>query len=136
MSLLVEKTSSYEQACKKLLIIEGVRFAGIINNRGRLVIGGFKAGVEPYENEQQRNMLFMEIALDLSMRQEFDESLGTILAITSKREKVNMTTIPLQGKLLLISSEPYVDIDEIETTAREIIYSQMMQNTPLELKYT
>jgi len=92
--------------------INGIRFAAIINNKGRKIAGGFSSKITPLENDKQKmEMLFMEVALDLSMRKEFDNTLGNISAIVSYRNKTNIITIPHQDNLMLISSEP-----ELETT--------------------
>ena len=58
-------------------------------------------------------MLFMEIALDLSMRKEFDNTLGNISAIVSYRKKTNIITIPHQDNFMLISSEPESESSKI-----------------------
>ena len=122
MSLLtLEQIVPYEGLCTKLLAENGVRFAGLINNRGRLIAGGFKQGVQPHENDEQRQMMYMELMLDLSMRREFDTTLGKIRSITSRREKVNLTTIPTENNLLLLSTELYVDIEKVVSKAYELV---------------
>ena len=111
---------SLDGACKKLAMQQGIRFVGVINSKGRLVAGGFKDGITPHETDEKRQMLFMEVMLDLTMRREFDNTLGTVRAISSRRDKVTMTSIPLGDSLLLISSEPYVSEDVIIRRANEI----------------
>lgn len=94
--------------------INGIRFAAIINNKGRKIAGGFSPNVTPLENDQQKiEMLFMELALDLSMRKEFDNTLGNIAAIVSYRNKTNIITIPHQDNFMLISSEPELEPSKI-----------------------
>jgi hypothetical protein len=121
MTLLVfEKTLSYEKACNELLAENGVRFAGVINNKGRLEAGGFKASVQPYENDEGRRVMYMELVLDLSMRKEFNSTLGKIRAVTSQHEKANLTSIPLAENLLLISTEPHADTEKLVSKSLEI----------------
>ena len=50
-----------------------MRSARVINNRGHLVAGGMKKGMEALENEKQDEMMFMEIALRVRMRHEFEK---------------------------------------------------------------
>ena len=96
-----------EDICSHLNQVPGIRFAAIINRNGRKIAGGFNPKVIPLEGNKQRlEMFFMEIALDLSMRKEFDCSLGSIQAIVSYREKTNIITIPYQDSILLLSSFP------------------------------
>ncbi|NND86963.1 MAG: hypothetical protein HKM23_06550 [Nitrosopumilus sp.] len=85
--------------------VPGIRFAAIINKNGRKIAGGINSKIIPLERDEQKlEMLFMEIALDLSMRKEFNDSLGKIQAIVSYREKTNIITIPHHDNLLLLSS--------------------------------
>ena len=68
-------------------------------------------------------MLFMELALDLSMRKEFDNSLGNISAIVSYRNKTNIITIPHENNLMLISSEPELDPNKVIRIAHQNLRS-------------
>ena len=100
----------YDNACYQMGEVNGIRFAGIINKNGRKIAGGFSFKVTPLEQDEKKmEMLLMEIALDLSMRKEFDNSLGRIRAIVSYREKANIITIPHGDNLMLLSSEPEID---------------------------
>lgn len=114
MSMLKsEQVINLERVCKQLTASHGIRFCGVINNKGRLIAGGFKAGVIPYENDERRQMAYMELALDLSMRREFDNSLGRIKSIVSKRENVNLISIPFEQNLILISTETYKNEEKV-----------------------
>jgi len=104
----------YDYICNQMSQIRGIRFAAIINNRGRKIAGGFSSNITPLENDKQKmEMLFMEVALDLSIRREFDNSLGSISAIVSYRNKTNIITIPHEDSLMLISSEPELDPNKV-----------------------
>lgn len=114
MSILKsEQVIDLERACKQIISSNGIRFCGVINNKGRLVAGGFKPGVIPHENDERRQMVYMELALDLSMRREFDNSLGKIKSIISKRENVNLISIPFEQNLILISTETYKEEEKV-----------------------
>ncbi len=115
-----ERIRLYDYACNQMSQIRGIRFAAIINNKGRKIAGGFRANVTPLENDKQKmEMLFMELALDLSMRKEFDNSLGSISAIVSYRNKTNIITIPHEDNLMLISSEPELVPNKIISIAHQ-----------------
>lgn len=49
--------SSKEDICDLLLKEPKIRFAGIINNKGRLVSGGFSRDTIPYEKDEKRKMI-------------------------------------------------------------------------------
>ena len=104
----------------------GIRFAAIINKRGRKIAGGFGSRVVPLENDEKKiEMLFMELALDLSMRKEFNDSLGLMRAIVSFRDKTSIITIPHEDNFMLISSEPELGPNKVieiaYLPAREIV---------------
>ena len=100
----------YDYVCYQICKVKGIRYAAIINNKGRKIAGGFSNKTIPLETDiQKQEMLLMEISLDLSMRKEFDSTLGQIKAIVSYRDKVNIITIPHEENLLLISSDLELD---------------------------
>ena len=121
MNIQIEKTDEYwiyDQKCKKLLDYDEIRFAGLINNMGRLVAGGFKPGISPLEDDAERKKMYMELALRVSMRKDFDYSLGPVKYAASRREKAVVLSFPMNSNVLLVSAEPDVDIDK---TANKII---------------
>ena len=63
-----------ENLCNKLCNEPKIRFCGVINPLGRLVIGGFRDGIKPLENEDQRQMLYIQSYLEMSMKGEFDDT--------------------------------------------------------------
>ena len=107
-------TNLYNVACLQMHQEIGIRFAGIINKSGRKIAGGFGPKVIPLEKDQEKiTMLMMELALDLSMRKGFNNSLGQMWAIVSYRENANIITIPHGENFMLLSSEPGLDPVEI-----------------------
>ena len=102
-----------EGLCSEILEDPNIRFAGAINTLGHLFAGGFKQGVVPHESDEKQRMMYMQIVLDISMRQDFDDSLGEIEHITSKRKNAMMISIPKNGYLLLISAEPHSNDEKI-----------------------
>ena len=120
----MEKTNEYwiyDQKCKKLLEEDEIRFAGLINSMGRLVAGGFKAGINPLEDDAERQKMYMELALRVSMRKEFDYSLGPVKYTASRREKAIMMSFPLDSNVMLVSAEPNADIDKTANKIMKII---------------
>ena len=62
-----------------------IRFAGVINQNGRLVARGNKEGIKPLPSEQDGEMIFMELALRVKMRKEFDKKFGVINFVMTLR---------------------------------------------------
>jgi len=112
----ISKSSEYsifQQKCDILLLEDEIRFAGLINSMGRLVAGGFKEGITPLEDEADRQKMYMELALRVSMRMEFDYSLGPVKYSSSRRDKAVMMSFPINNNVLMISAETTVDIEQL-----------------------
>ena len=94
-----------------------IRFAGFLDMMGNLVAGSFKTGVVPLKNEEERKKMFIEAVLRIRTRQDFDENLGEVEYAAARRTNVVTLTFLVDDKVLFVSAEPNVDIDD---TARKI----------------
>lgn len=105
----------YDEKCEKLLQENEIRFAGIINDQGKLISGGFKKGITPLEGDETKLQSFMEFVSKISIRKEFDQSLGPINYLAARRDKAVLISFPFPVSkiILLISAEPSVDIENI-----------------------
>jgi hypothetical protein len=100
----------YAKLCDDIKNIDPkIRFAGILNTRGRLIAGGMKKGVEPLENEKDDEMLFTELALRVRMRQEFDKQLGKVRFALAARERALAMSFPIQEDILYVVAAPDAD---------------------------
>jgi len=104
-----------EKICQKIIKMDPkVRSARIINSRGHLVAGGMKSGLHSLESQKQDEMMFMELALRVRMRHEFDKEFGEVHFSMSYRDKVIVMSFPLTDDgVLLISSEKEADFGKI-----------------------
>lgn len=99
-----------------------MRSARIINNRGHLEAGGMKDGLASLEDQKQDEMLFMELALRVRMRHEFDKEFGEVNFSLSYRDKVVIMSFPLTNDdVLLVSSEKDIKLGEIPFQILKII---------------
>ena len=112
----------HEVRCKGLLDCDEIRFAGIINEDGRLVSGGFKQGLAPLESDEEKLESFMKFVSKISLRKEYDDSLGPINYLAARRDKVVLISFPfpLSRFLLLISAEPSVNIENLASKVIKI----------------
>ncbi len=112
----------HEVRCKDLLDCDEIRFAGIINEDGRLVSGGFKQGLAPLEADEEKLESFMKFVSKISLRNEYDDSLGPINYLAARRDKVVLISFPfpLSRILLLISAEPSVNIENLASKVIKI----------------
>jgi len=121
---LSSKIFDYQNICKSILSIDQkIRFAGVINERGRLVAGGMKENVIPLENEKDDEMMFMELALRVKMRKEFDKQLGRVNFALASRERVLAISFLINDDILYVVSEPDVDYGILPKKILQIIHS-------------
>ena len=100
-----------------------IRFAGVINERGRLVAGGMKENVDALENEKDDEMIFMELALRVKMRKEFDKQLGCVNFAMASRECALAISVIINDDILYVVSEPDADYGVLPKKILEIIHS-------------
>ncbi len=118
MSSLEKPQTSYQQGCQRLLEEPEIRFAGVINPMGNLIVGGMKKGLTPLEDEEDKRKMYMGLVLRVTTRKDFDYSLGPVKYSASRREHVVVMSFPLDNAVLLVSAQPDVDLDE---TAKKVM---------------
>ena len=121
---MADKIYDYPNVCNAILAIDSkIRFAGVINERGRLVAGGMKENVEPLEGEKDDELIFMELALRVKMRKEFDKQLGCVNFAMASRERALAISVPLGEDILYVVSEPDTDYATLPKKITQIINS-------------
>ena len=104
----------YQKLCESAKKADSkIRFAGIINSRGRLIAGGMVSSKKALEDEKKDEMLFMELALRVKMRSEFDSELGKVKFSLSHREKLIVMSFPIKNDVLLVSMERKTQFEKI-----------------------
>ena len=116
------KFQIYDVRCKDLLDEDGIRFAGIINETGNLIYGGFKKGLLPLESDPKKLDSFMKFVSEISLRKEYQDSLGPINYLIARRDKIVLISFPfpLNNILLLISAERSVNIENLASKVVKI----------------
>jgi len=103
----------FKQKLDEILSEKEIRFAGFVNMQGDLVEGQFREDVVPFENDEEQKRIFRELAVRISTRKNFDFSMGAVKYSASRREKLVMMSFPLKNMILLITTEPHVNIDRL-----------------------
>ena len=112
---------SMQQLCENILELENLRFAGLIDRQGRLFAGGFKKGVVPYEEGEKRRQTYVKLALESCLRNEFNDSLGAFKYSTVSRENVSIITMNVCDHLLLVFTEPEIDLHTLAGRIQSLI---------------
>jgi len=114
-----EEIKSLEEASKKILQEEKVRLVRIINRMGRVIVERYQEGITSLLQDKEDRMISMQLALEVFLRDEFDEKLGPIDYVLSKRKKINLISIPIGKHLVLVSTEPNADVNAIVEKTNE-----------------
>ena len=118
----MSKIYNYSEICDFIKSLDPkIRFAGVINDRGRLVAGGMKENVEPLENQKDDEMIFMELALRVKMRKEFDKQLGPVNFAMASRQRALAMSFILNEDILYVVCEPDSDYGVLPKKILDII---------------
>jgi hypothetical protein len=132
-ALQLYKIEQLDTKCNEILHEdEKIRFVGVINSLGNLVAGGFKEGITPLVDDKMTKMLYMQMVLEISMRRDFDDTLGCVNYIAANRNNALMITIPFNQHLILVSAESTASVEKIVTRIltvfKKIIQEDNIQN--------
>ena len=104
----------YDELCERIKKIDSkVRFAGVVNSKGRLVAGGMVSSKKRLGDRKNDEMLYMELALRVKMRSEFDDDLGKVKFSLSLREKLIVMSFPMKNDVVFVSMDKKMSFDKI-----------------------
>jgi hypothetical protein len=103
----------FKNKIKDILSEPEIRFCGLIDSSGELIIGDMREGTIPFETDTKRKQMFQELAHRVSNREGFDANLGRVKYSSSRREKVVMMSFPIGRYIILVIAEPQVNIDRL-----------------------
>ncbi len=98
---------------KDILSEPEIRFCGLIDSSGQLIVGDFNSKTIPLENDQRRKQMFQELAHRVAIRKGFDANLGRVKYSSSRREKVVMMSFPIGRYIIMVIAETNVNIDRL-----------------------
>ena len=114
----------YEKRCQDILEDDEVRFAGLLDEFGKLLAGGYKQNINPRLTEEQHGLVCKELASRVAKRKKYDAELGRVKYSASRREHVVIMSFPIYEKVIMIVAEPHVNIDRLAFRIIEKLGSQ------------
>lgn len=114
----------YEKRCQELLEDPEVRFAGLLDESGKLLAGGYKENITPRLTKEQHDVVCQELAARVAKRKKYDTELGHVKYSASRREYVVIMSFPIYEKVVMIVAEPNVNIDRLAFRIIEKLGSQ------------
>ena len=107
----IPSQETLESICEMILDLDpGIRFAGVINNKGRLLTGHTKKGIRSFTTQKDQEMLLMETALGVRMRKEHNSNLGPVIFTVSYGSKIISMNFPLDDEILCVSAEQKINL--------------------------
>ena len=107
-------TQTYEKLCSDVLYShESVRFVGLVNNKSDLLHSIQKQELDPLLDEDE-----IKISINYSLErwrkaQNLSFRLGNEKLTLTEYDNVTLISIPYDGKLLLISTQPTVHYHDV-----------------------
>ena len=128
----MDNVDELEKICQSIIALDPkMRSARLINSRGHLSAGGMKDGLLSLEAQKQDEMMFMELALRVRMRHEFDAEFGEVHFSMSYRDKVIVMSFPLNNDdVLLLSCEKEIDFGQLPFKVLKLIES--LKKSPMK----
>ena len=90
-----------------------VRYAGVLDDTGRVIAGGMRKGISSLEPVSEDLRLMANLTIQIGTDKTWDQYFGKQQFTFVKREKVNMLIFALGTHLMLITTQPDVDLEEI-----------------------
>lgn len=117
-------SDDYKEKCDKILEIDSIRFAALIDESGKILAGGLKEGVQMKLGGEELDNVLKEIAIRVSKRKKHDKELGRVKYSASRREDVVIMSFPIFENSVVVVAEPNVNIDRISWNIIQILGSQ------------
>ena len=105
--------SEYEQKCQEILDDPEIRYAGLLDEFGTLLAGGYKPGMTIRLTDEKLQSVCKELASRVAKRKKFDEELGHVKYSASRREHVVIMSFPIYDKVIMLIAESNINIDRL-----------------------
>ncbi len=116
--------------CDRIIKLDrSIRFVGIVNNRGEVIEGGFKQGIEPLLNGSDEQQMYIHSLSNLTMLQSYSDRLGMVRYSLTEHEKVILMTFPLGDGILCLSAMPKANMNKIRDKVLKVLKSKSRSST-------
>ena len=106
-----------------------IRFVGILNNRGEVIEGGLKQGIEPLLDGTDEQKMYIHSLTNLTMMQSYSDRLGMVRYSLTEYEKVTLMTFPLRDGIFCLSAMPKAYMNKIGDKVMKVLKSKSSSNT-------
>ena len=116
--------------CDRIIKLDrSIRFVGIVNNRGEVIEGGFKRGIEPLLNGTEEQHMYIQSLSNLTMLQSYSDRLGLVGYSLTEHEKLTIMTFPLRDGVLCLSTMTKANMNKIRDKVLKVLKSKSSSRT-------
>jgi len=110
--MAAEKKTDLLDIVQKILNLDSqMRFAAIIDTKGKIREAIMKTGKTSLESQKEEEHFCKQVAQRRAMRKEFDRTLGKVRYVHVEREKVSQMVIYTKRNIVYFSMEPEMPIN-------------------------
>jgi len=109
--MVTKKKVDLIDVVQKILNLDSqMRFAAIINSKGKIREAIMKTGKTSLDSQKEEEHFCKQVAQRRAMRQEFNKSLGKVRYVHVEREKVSQMVIYTKRNIVYFAMEPEMPI--------------------------
>jgi len=109
--MVTEKKPDLLDIVQKILDLDSqMRFAAIIDSKGKIREAIMKTGKTSLESQKEEEHFCKQVAQRRAMRKEFDLTLGKVRYVHVEREKVSQMVIYTKRNIVYFAMEPEMPI--------------------------
>jgi len=104
-------SKNYDQLCTQVLDLDPmIRFAGVANSKGELVVGGPKKGIDQILTTDEMKMSIHYALQKRDLYTNLAYRIGNERSSVTEYDKVSLISIPINSnELFMVSTEPRAD---------------------------
>ncbi len=110
--MAIKKKLNLLDIVQKIINLDSqMRFAAIIDSKGKIREAIMKAGKTSLESQKEEEHFCKQVAQRRAMRKEFDRTLGKVRYVHVEREKVSQMVIYTKRNIVYFAMEPEMPIN-------------------------
>ena len=110
--MAIKKKPDLLDIVQKIINLDSqMRFAAIIDSKGKIREAIMKAGKTSLESQKEEEHFCKQVAQRRAMRREFDRTLGKVRYVHVEREKVSQMVIYTKRNIAYFAMEPEMPIN-------------------------
>lgn len=112
----------YSKLCESVFDLNAdIRYVAVIDDTGIPIAGGMRGGIDSIMDENNEELYLTHTALRKSMRERFNNTMGSSRFAYVEREKISILTFYINKYVLLVTMEPSVNSHTSIDIAEDIL---------------